>query len=510
MEENGIKYLNRLLNVVNMNRRKIVIYTVFFMLGISIGCRGNSLNVLIFTTVAFFCTLYSDVEKKKKILMVLLIFMIPAGAFLYWFNEYLLYDKTMEQYAGKPCTVAGTVLNIKQKKNQNFEMLCLVDGRKIICTYRGKINNYCSIIGRRIIFTLRLKSTSDNIFFRSQKAGYCSFLSGFLLEDFSDSFILSIRRKVLLVRNHFLRPLTEYYDPGGKLLPGILFGDTSYMNNELRSVFSENGTAHILAVSGLHVGILYGAYRILEKKFRNHLIRVLFIVMMSIYCTASQWSVSVMRAFIMILVLMGGELFCRRYDMLTAVFLSSCIILIQNPYELFSVSFHMSFLAVISIAFLNPLFQEYIGSYPAVVISVQAGLAPYMLYIFDNYSFKGIVCNVPTIFLSSFIVPAGVLSFFFYMISGIRIPGMDLILSGVTDILFRINRFLVDLKFLDFNGKVESFSILAMYYTILFYASSEFFTIHRVRKKWGIMILTFCAFFTIIYIIGSAAFSFQT
>ena len=52
-------------------------------------------------------------------------------------------------------------------------------------------------------------------------------------------------------------------------MAGVLFGDTTYLQEEVYDEFRSNGTAHILAVSGLHVGILYGIYKKIAGKRRS-------------------------------------------------------------------------------------------------------------------------------------------------------------------------------------------------------------------------------------------------
>lgn len=69
----------------------------------------------------------------------------------------------------------------------------------------------------------------------------------------------------------------------------------------------------MLAVSGLHIGMLYGIYRRLYRRKKHPALTVLFILLLLIYGTAALWTVSVTRAVALILLSMGGELLDRRY-----------------------------------------------------------------------------------------------------------------------------------------------------------------------------------------------------
>ena len=486
---------------LNMNRRKLACGSLCFMTGIAGAFYKNCSVILILCiwTVIYLRT--EGTDRKRKLFLVAMVLAFSAGVILYAVTDIQLYGNCREFPTGTAYTCTGVITDVREKKNNMTELLCKVEGERILCTYKGEIKNPYNIIGRKIIFTLYLHRSEDNIFARSRKVPYYSYLSGFLLDDFVFSPLLSLKRLLLLKKDHFLEPFPENYGPGGRLIPGILFGSTGSLEEEVREAFSQNGTAHLLAVSGLHIGILYSAFIFVSGKLKHSFLLVVFLFLLILYGTCCFWSVSVQRAVIMVLLLMGGDRFCRPYDMLTAACFSSVVILCLNPYALFTVSFHMSFLAVIFIAFLGPLLREYMGNYLAMALSVQAGLGPYMVYVFETFSFKGILCNIPSVFLGTAIVPVGVLLFFLYLFTGIRLKTGDLVIAGLSGLLVKLNQLFSSVDFLMADFAISSLSVILLYYTLVLYLSSEYFTVHRLRKEYFTLFYTGFIFFLMMYVL---------
>ncbi len=118
--------------------------------------------------------------------------------------------------------------------------------------------------------------------------------------------------------------------------------------------FRISGTAHVLAVSGLHIGILYGMIgKIMGRRPGKIRLAVTAFVLFSAGTLAS-WSPSVARASGMIGIKTAAEYWDRRYDMVTAMSGVALILILRNPYVIFNTGFQMSFMAALSISFFLP------------------------------------------------------------------------------------------------------------------------------------------------------------
>ena len=130
---------------------------------------------------------------------------------------------------------------------------------------------------------------------------------------------------------------------------GMLFGDTSGIDEEVYDDFRKNGTAHVLAVSGLHIGLLYSIYEKLTGGRTHAAGTVILAFMMYSYGTLSLWSPSVLRAEIMIGMKTAARISGLRYDSLTAMSAAAVFLMVRNPYVIYGIGFQMSFLAILSI-----------------------------------------------------------------------------------------------------------------------------------------------------------------
>ena len=163
-----------------------------------------------------------------------------------------------------------------------------------------------------------------------------------------------IRSIGLKIRQHFSETIDGLFPKdteGAAILKGILLGDKSNFSDELYNSFSNSGISHIVAVSGLHVSILFSflitAFSVLRINRKIGLAAALPLLL--IFTAVSAFSLSVCRAALMMLVTVIATLLCRRYDSVTSLFLALGIILMVAPYSLFSKSLLLSFSATFGI-----------------------------------------------------------------------------------------------------------------------------------------------------------------
>ncbi len=141
----------------------------------------------------------------------------------------------------------------------------------------------------------------------------------------------------------------------------VLTGDTAQMEDGLLENVRMGGIAHIFAVSGLHVGALYGFCLWLIEKTRLRVITkpIRFLLVASLlvfYAGICGFSSSIMRAMTLCLVSYAAKLIGTDSDMLQSTGLAAIFILLLNPTELFAIGFQLSFVACLGIAlFARPI-----------------------------------------------------------------------------------------------------------------------------------------------------------
>ena len=144
------------------------------------------------------------------------------------------------------------------------------------------------------------------------------------------------------------------------------------------------GISHAIAVSGLHMAIVYG---ILKKLFGSKLSLVIALA----YVLFTGASPSTVRAYIMILIMNFALVVKRNYNPIAAISLAGIILLIVRPYDLFSLGFVLSFLATLGIILFNKKLNKKLYKLPkkirevvSVSISAQILTFPILIYSFKN------------------------------------------------------------------------------------------------------------------------------
>lgn len=192
----------------------------------------------------------------------------------------------------------------------------------------------------------------------------------------------------------------------------MLSGNTDFVSGETLSAFRYGGIAHVFAVSGLHIGVIYGALTFLFKKCRlnKYISTVAKLAFITLYSGVCGFSASSVRAVVICSVSALSSCIHRKYDGLNALSLAAIILLVINPWYLFDAGFALSFGAVIGIYLLShPLgrllhkLPEKIKSSLSVSLSALFGTMPVSLTTFGYVSAAGLILNVVLIPLISLI-----------------------------------------------------------------------------------------------------------
>lgn len=148
------------------------------------------------------------------------------------------------------------------------------------------------------------------------------------------------------------------------IMSAMLLGTNWELDSEVRKLFQRNGIAHILAISALHISIIGGVlYRILRKFGCSYACAgIPVMVVLLLYGWMTGFSGSTIRAILMFLLMLGGDILGRTYDMLTATGLACLLMLVENPMRLLDAGFLLSFSAVLALGAVVPFVQESFGA----------------------------------------------------------------------------------------------------------------------------------------------------
>ena len=155
---------------------------------------------------------------------------------------------------------------------------------------------------------------------------------------------------------------TSLSEPEGSLAQGILLGLRHNIPSSLYQDFRTSGTAHLLAISGLHMAIVAGIILSISVWLFGRHRPTYFIIILTIlwiYALLAGMSPSVVRAAIMVSVFLFGTYLGRQRSAITALAFAAAIMVAIDPQILWSVSFQLSFAAVSGVIIITPTFQEW-------------------------------------------------------------------------------------------------------------------------------------------------------
>ena len=235
-----------------------------------------------------------------------------------------------------------------------------------------------------------------------------------------------------------LSPAAEANDDAYAVVAAMALGDKSALPQELKDVYSVTGASHILALSGLHLGIIYALLSLFVFRRRWQVLsQIVIILSIWAFVFLVGMSTSVVRSAMMLSVYALLSLGHRDRMSVNTLAFTAIVTLMISPISLFDVGFQMSYMAVFSILLFVPLMEsvfsaEYLMSHRvvrwlwgmvAVSLSAQIGTAPLIAYYFGRFS-----CYfLPTNFI---VIPAAMLILYLSMVV-LLMPSLAYILFNI-------------------------------------------------------------------------------
>ena len=301
------------------------------------------------------------------------------------------------------------------------------------------------------------------------------------------------------IRNFLER---ETHPPSSGIFKALVLGERDDIPEEINEHFIVAGIAHLLAISGDHLGIVallsFSLFLWILKRSEFLLLSVsikkwaagLTLPFILLYTFIAGGGISVVRATIMVITLLLSILFNRERNLLYTLTLAAFLILLFSPPSLFDVSFQLSFLAVLSILYLVPrllrkwkqeeilpsrktALRHRLWAYLKISLLVTAvailGTAPWVALHFNRFSLVGFLTNLVFVpWVGFVIVPlsliASLLSFFFYPLASLLIQINDF----VTMILLKAVAFCASFPYASlYVSTPTAFEIILFYLLLL-------------------------------------------
>ena len=259
------------------------------------------------------------------------------------------------------------------------------------------------------------------------------------------------------------------------VVAAMALGDKSALTHELRETYSMTGASHILALSGLHLSIIYALLSMLVVGRRWQTIsQVVIILSIWAFVFLVGMSASVVRSAVMLTVYALLALGHRKKMSVNTLAFTAIVMLIVTPQALFDVGFQMSFMAVFSILLFVPLFYrpfsaEYLMTHRvvkwvwgmvAISVAAQIGVAPLIAYYFGRFSCYFLLTNF-------IVIPAATL-ILYLSLATLLIPSIGVVLASIVGLLNSTLLYIATIPGATIEGLHPSIMLTASIYGIIF------------------------------------------
>lgn len=243
---------------------------------------------------------------------------------------------------------------------------------------------------------------------------FCSVSKGSDLEIIGFEDPGAAAQMITVMRRQTRRIIDQRYEPEhAAIMAGLLLGDRGGIGDDVMEDFRDAGIMHILAVSGLHAGIILLIVFMPLERLRYPLRAAIALLVLWCFAAMTGLAPPVVRAALMSTLFLGGVILQRRSDPVNSLAAAALVILLIDPLALFGLSFQLSFAAVLGIllfhervceALLRPLPRRMRRSATrvpanllALTISAQSLSLPLLAGSFGQVSPSGLLVNLPAV-----------------------------------------------------------------------------------------------------------------
>lgn len=236
-------------------------------------------------------------------------------------------------------------------------------------------------------------------------------------------------RQLLFDTRAYILNILRNYIPGTResgLAEALLIGYKDDLDKNLVQSYSNTGVVHVIAISGLHVGLIYwllaSILQTFSKRKNLRFLKPLFIIAgLWIFSFLAGGSPSVLRSAVMFTFIVLGKSYSRKISIYNSLAASAFLLLCYNPFWLWDVGFQLSYAAVLSIViFMKPIYNlwfvenkilDAIWKLNTVTLSAQVLTIPICLYYFHQFPNFFLITNLIAVPLSSIILLGELLLF---------------------------------------------------------------------------------------------------
>lgn len=267
-----------------------------------------------------------------------------------------------------------------------------------------------------------------------------------------------------------------------EILSALTLGYKRNLEPDTKRVFSSAGVIHVLAVSGLHVGILYMVFAFFfgflrKQNAGKYIFIVASVLLLWTYAFITGLSPSVMRAATMFSIVIIGSNINRRASIYNSLAASALFLLLINPNNLFEVGFQLSYLAVFGIVFLQPklgkIWQpkvkivKFFWLLLTVSFAAQLATFPVTIYYFSLFPTYFWVSNLIVIPAVTILIPLGILLLLVSTIPYVSF-GLAFVIKWLIKAIYSALQFIEHFPFSTLEASLSPFELTCLLLCLIF------------------------------------------
>lgn len=432
--------------------------------------------VFISLLLALFFSIYSYFKKKKvnfftSIFIVFLCFGFiisflrdPLNQNNHFTKNKLIFEQDkafvleIEQELKSSAKYFRFIANVKQINQENFT------GKILFCL--KKSSETVPKIGNELIVFDQLQeipNPKNKFQFDYQKFMFYKDVLGQCYSESNQIKIIDYQKNIYSISNEVRTKIINSFEKQNiskgslSIIKALILGEKQDIDKDLYQSYSNSGAVHVLAISGLHIGIvLMFLLFVLKplKYIKNGNIITIFLVLLILWSFAvvSGLSASVVRAVTMYSFVAFAMFLNRKSNIINSLWVSMFILLVIYPKFLFDVGFQLSYLAVFSIVYLQPILKKsyqpkhivtrYFFDLLTVSVAAQLGVMPLSIYYFHQFPGLFFITNLIVIPIITVVLFLGFLSIivsFFIDIPFFMVKILDILVGLMNFIVVKIS-----------------------------------------------------------------------
>ncbi len=274
--------------------------------------------------------------------------------------------------------------------------------------------------------------------------------------------------KIFEFKNKLSKTINYLYKDKSEFINSILIGEKENIDKIQKEIFSKTGVSHVLALSGIHVSILVTIIGYSIGGINGFYKLILVGAILFIYSIMVGQSPSIVRAIVYSLIAYLAVFIQEKVDGISSLSFIGSILVIQNPYIIYNVSFQLSFLATLSIIYFYGYINEKI-KFKLISLTISANILtiPLVYYHFGNISFIAVISNIVVVPFLSIVIYISILSVIILPVSLTISKIMVIINSFIIDIVNMYLEILYNFRFSFIEIEKTNLEFVVIYYIVV-------------------------------------------